>query len=102
MLATRLRNGSRDATEALGAFTESTHIADQKETLLRVRDLSVEFSTPRGVVKAVTDVSLDIKKGERLAIVGESGSGKSIMSMSLLQLVQYPGRIVSGSVMLEG
>ena len=71
-------------------------------TLLTVEDLAVQFSTRRGTVKAVDGVSFSLDAGERLAIVGESGSGKSVMSMSLLQLVSYPGRIVSGSAMLEG
>ena len=70
--------------------------------LLSVRDLGVEFRTSRGTVRAVDAVSFDLFPGERLAIVGESGSGKSVMSMSLLQLVSYPGRIVSGSANLEG
>jgi len=71
-------------------------------TLLTVEDLVVQFSTRRGTVKAVDGVSFSLEAGERLAIVGESGSGKSVMSMSLLQLVSYPGRIVRGSAMLEG
>lgn len=70
--------------------------------LLRVEDLAVEFHTRRGVFKAVDGVSFDLAEGERMAIVGESGSGKSVMSMSLMQLVAYPGRIVRGSAMLDG
>jgi len=70
--------------------------------LLSVRDLTVHFHTKRGTVRAVSDVSFDLHRGERLAIVGESGSGKSVMSMSLLQLVAYPGEIVDGSAVLEG
>ncbi len=75
---------------------------DGVQPLLSVRDLSVEFETKRGMVKAVDHVSFDLAPGERLAIVGESGSGKSVMSMSLLQLVTYPGRITGGTAMLEG
>ncbi len=70
--------------------------------LLRVDDLAVEFSTRRGVFKAVDGVSFELQPGERLAIVGESGSGKSVMSMSLMQLVAHPGRIVRGSAELDG
>jgi oligopeptide/dipeptide ABC transporter ATP-binding protein len=72
------------------------------EPLLQVRDLVIEFPTPRGVVRAVDGVSFDLQPGERLAIVGESGSGKSVLSSSLLQLVPHPGRIVQGSALLEG
>lgn len=72
------------------------------ETLLSVENLHTHFYTDHGTVQAVNGVSFDLQKGERLAIVGESGSGKSAMAMSLLQLVSYPGKIVAGSVKLEG
>jgi len=70
--------------------------------LLSVSDLHTRFFTRTGVVKAVNGVSFDLAPGERMAIVGESGSGKSVTAMSLLRLVTYPGRIVEGSVRLEG
>jgi peptide/nickel transport system ATP-binding protein len=70
--------------------------------LLRVSDLTVEFPTRRGVVRAVSDVSFEVGAGERVAIVGESGAGKSVTAMSLLQLLPYPARIVSGRAELEG
>jgi peptide/nickel transport system ATP-binding protein len=70
--------------------------------LLQVRDLHTHFLTDRATVRAVNGVSFDIQRGERLAIVGESGSGKSAMAMSLIQLIAYPGRIMAGSVQLEG
>ncbi|GGG00665.1 dipeptide ABC transporter ATP-binding protein [Paenibacillus abyssi] len=72
----------------------------EKESLLIVDNLHTHFFTEQGTVRAVNGVSFELKKGERLAIVGESGSGKSAMAMSLLQLISYPGRIVSGSVKL--
>jgi peptide/nickel transport system ATP-binding protein len=72
------------------------------EPLLQVRDLAVHFAGKRGTVRAVDQVSLDLKAGERLAIVGESGSGKSVMSMSLMRLVTHPGRVVGGSITFEG
>jgi peptide/nickel transport system ATP-binding protein len=70
--------------------------------LLKVRDLTTHFHTEGGTVRAVNGVSFDLNKGERLAVVGESGSGKSAMAMSLIRLISYPGRVVGGSVELEG
>ncbi|MFJ3956179.1 ABC transporter ATP-binding protein [Arthrobacter sp. NPDC090010] len=70
--------------------------------VLKVRDLRTDFDAKSGTVHAVRDVSFDLRKGQRLAIVGESGSGKSALAMSLVGLVPPPGRVVSGSVMLNG
>jgi len=72
------------------------------EPILQVRDLHTHFIGDKVTVRAVNGVSFDLQCGERLAIVGESGSGKSAMAMSLIQLIAYPGKIVSGSVRLEG
>ena len=71
--------------------------------LLSVRNLSTEFRTERGTVKAVDGVSFDLQAGETLAIVGESGSGKSVTAMSILRLIPTPpGRISSGEVTFDG
>jgi peptide/nickel transport system ATP-binding protein len=70
--------------------------------LLSVRDLATHFFTRAGVMKAVDGVSFALARGEVLGLVGESGSGKSVTGFSLLGLVDPPGRIVSGSVRLEG
>ena len=69
--------------------------------LLDVRNLRVSFFTPDGVVGAVQNVSFSIERGRTLALVGESGSGKSVTAYSLLQLVQPPGRIVDGRIVLR-
>jgi len=71
-------------------------------TLLDVRDLHTHFLTDSGTVRAVNGVSFQIGRGERIAIVGESGSGKSAMAMSLLRLLAYPGKVVSGEIHLGG
>jgi len=72
-------------------------------TVLSVEGLQTFFFTRRGVVKAVDDVSFDVREGETLAIVGESGCGKSITALSLMRLVPSPpGRIMGGSVTLDG
>jgi peptide/nickel transport system ATP-binding protein len=70
--------------------------------VLDVRDLRVHYATPGGDVIAVNGVSFDVQQGEILGLVGESGCGKSTVAMSILRLVQPPGRIVSGQVVLNG
>jgi len=77
---------------------------DRTDTaLLSVRNLSVEFTTRYGPVRAVDDVSFDIYANETVGIVGESGCGKTVTGLSLLRLVPSPpGRIVQGSIMLSG
>jgi peptide/nickel transport system ATP-binding protein len=70
--------------------------------VLEVRDLATHFFTRAGVVKAVDGVSFDLAAGEVVGIVGESGSGKSVTGLSILGLVDPPGRIVGGSVRLAG
>lgn len=70
--------------------------------LLEVRGLSVYYHTSRGPVKAVEDVSFDIRAHERLGLVGESGSGKSTIALALLRMIRPPGRIERGEVLLDG
>ena len=70
--------------------------------LLQVRNLRVEFNTRRGTLVAVDDVSFDIAPGEVLGVVGESGAGKSITGTAVIGLLERPGRIAGGQVLLEG
>jgi oligopeptide/dipeptide ABC transporter ATP-binding protein len=78
-------------------------IAPDREALLSIRDLTVEFGTEDGVVHAVTDVSYDVFEGETVGVVGESGSGKSVSVLSLLGLIpQPPGRITRGTATFAG
>jgi len=70
--------------------------------LLRVEHLTTTFDTSGGPVAAVDDVSFHIDAGETLGLVGESGSGKSVTAMSILRLVQPPGRVASGQVVFHG
>ncbi|MCK1338609.1 ABC transporter ATP-binding protein [Bradyrhizobium sp. 38] len=72
------------------------------QPLLDVQDLTVEFNTRRGIVKAVQHVNISIAKGETLAIVGESGSGKSVTSYAVMRILDRAGRIAEGSVMFSG
>jgi peptide/nickel transport system ATP-binding protein len=70
--------------------------------LLDVKNLTVEFSTRRGIVKAVQNIDIAVGKGETLAIVGESGSGKSVTSFAVMRILDRAGRIAEGSVMFSG
>jgi peptide/nickel transport system ATP-binding protein len=70
--------------------------------LLDIRDLTVEFATRRGTVRAVERVDISVAKGETLAIVGESGSGKSVTSYAVLRILDRAGRIAEGSVRFSG
>ena len=72
------------------------------DPLLSVRNLRVEFPTRRGTLVAVDDVSFDIREGEVLGVVGESGAGKSMTGMSIIGLLEPPGRIAGGEILLEG
>ena len=70
--------------------------------LLDVRDLTVEFSTRRGIVRAVEHVDITVAKGETVGIVGESGSGKSVTSYAVMRILDRAGRIAKGSVHFSG
>src|ERR1700716_688355 len=82
-------------TPGCGALSEPRH-------LLEVRGLRTVFPTEDGVVKAVDGVSFHLDPGETLGIVGESGSGKSVTMLSVLRLLQRPGRIDGGEVVFKG
>ena len=72
------------------------------QPLLDVSDLTVEFATRRGIVKAVQHVNITVAKGETLGIVGESGSGKSVTSYAVMRILDRAGKIAEGSVMFSG
>src|SRR5476651_1181278 len=72
------------------------------QPLLDVNDLTVEFATRRGIVKAVQHVNITVAKGETLGIVGESGSGKSVTSYAVMRILDRAGRIAEGSIMFSG
>jgi peptide/nickel transport system ATP-binding protein len=73
-----------------------------QEPVVSVRNLETTFFTKLGPVRAVNDISYDIHRGETLGIVGESGCGKSVTSFSLMRLIEKPGRISKGQVLLKG
>src|SRR5690606_27084551 len=70
--------------------------------LLEVRNLRVEFHTRRGILTALDDISFHIEKGEVLGVVGESGAGKSLTGASIIGLLEPPGRVSSGEILLDG
>jgi peptide/nickel transport system ATP-binding protein len=72
------------------------------DTLLSVEHLTTVFDTTHGAVPAVDDVSFEIRAGETLALVGESGCGKSVTALSIMRLVQPPGRIAGGRMRFKG
>ncbi|SFN03920.1 ABC transporter ATP-binding protein [Thermodesulforhabdus norvegica] len=76
---------------------------EQNGIVLRVDDLHTYFFTERGVAKAVSGVSFEVKSGEMLALVGESGCGKSVTALSIMRLIpDPPGKIVGGRIIFEG
>src|SRR5919198_4492340 len=75
--------------------------APQGEPLLSVRDLQTYFIADEGTTRAVDGASFDVYPGRTLGIVGETGCGKSVTSLSVLRLVDRPGRIVGGEIRLR-
>ena len=71
-------------------------------TVLCVEHLCTSFFTQNGEIKAVNDVPISVPRGRIVGIVGESGCGKSMTARSIMRLLHYPGRIVSGSIKLAG
>lgn len=86
-------------SERLGAINKTTDSASQ--SLLQVRDLKTYFFQDEGVVRAVDGATFDLRAGRTLAIVGESGCGKSVTTKSILRIVDRPGRIVGGEILLR-
>ena len=77
-------------------------MTESASALLDVKDLTVEFATRRGIVRAVQNVDLTVAKGETLAIVGESGSGKSVTSYAVMRILDRAGRIADGTIVFSG
>lgn len=73
-----------------------------ESTLLKVEDLRVTFFTPAGPVNVLEGVNFSVGSGEILGIVGETGAGKSVTALSIVQLLQRPGRVVGGRILFRG
>src|SRR6476620_4487493 len=87
---------SRSAGEPAGAPISANDV----RPLLSVRNLRTSFFQDEGVTKAVDGASFDVAPGKTLGIVGESGCGKSVTAQSILRIVDRPGRIVAGEIIL--
>jgi oligopeptide transport system ATP-binding protein len=74
----------------------------KNEKILEVKGLRTSFFTHVGEIKAIRGVSFDLDKGEAIGIVGESGSGKSVTSLSVMGLLQYPGKVIAGEIEFKG
>ena len=74
----------------------------ENDVILSVKDLDVKFTLRGKVLHAIRDVSLDIYRGESIAIVGESGSGKSVFTKTFMGLLDANGFIPSGEILYEG
>ena len=85
-----------------GAVVVSSAWATMADPLLAIDSLVTEFRTEQGTVRAVDGVSFEIPRGKTLGVVGESGCGKSVTALSIMRLVQEPGRIAGGRVLYEG
>lgn len=72
------------------------------DPVLSVRNLSLEFVTRRGVLRALSEISFDIARGEVLGVVGESGAGKSLTGTAIIGLIDKPGRLSGGEIWLKG
>jgi peptide/nickel transport system ATP-binding protein len=77
-------------------------VVARSDLLLEVRDLETRFETQDGTVRAVDGVSLEISNAKTLGVVGESGCGKTITALSVMRLIERPGRIVEGTIRLRG
>lgn len=78
------------------------YFLNEVKPILSVQNLKMYFPTPSGIVKAVDDVSFDVRQKEAVALVGESGCGKTMTAFSLLKLVPEPGKICGGKIFLDG
>ena len=75
---------------------------DTSPWLLEVDNLHVHFNTPRGLIRAVEDISYRVRAGEVVALVGESGCGKSVSSLAIMRLLAHTGRVAKGRILFEG
>ena len=98
------REGGEEAARLIAlrlAVSATTSTPTSDSPLLAVRDLKTYFFQDDGLVKAVDGASFDVFAGRTLGIVGESGCGKSVTARSIMRIVDRPGRIVGGQILLR-
>ena len=95
-----LSNSTDDATAAVNAIERIP--SNNPINVLEVKNLSVEFTTRHGTLKALNEVSFSIAAGEVVGVVGESGAGKSLTGAAIIGLLEPPGRISGGEILLAG
>ncbi len=96
------RERKRPAAAAAPVLELPTRPATAMSPLLSVRNLTVEFDSPSGPLRAVNDVSFDLRRGETIGLVGESGSGKTTTALAMLRLLPPGGQVVAGQVLFDG
>ena len=97
-----VRGSNTSSPETAVPSPGQSRIANREPRLLSVEHLTTGFDLPAGFVPAVIDVSFHIDAGETLGLVGESGSGKSLTALSIMRLVQRPGRTAEGRILFKG
>lgn len=83
-------------------LTQSSEGEEVIDEIIEIRNLKVNFYTYRGVVQALDNVNLEVKKGRILGLVGETACGKSVTALSILRLIMPPGKILGGEILFEG
>lgn len=97
----KLRHGTFKR-QPLPPMPGGTQVVTQRAPLLYVNGLATEFRTPETTVHAVKRVSFELGRGQVLGVVGESGSGKSTLGLSIIQLLDAPGRVAAGEMLFQG
>jgi peptide/nickel transport system ATP-binding protein len=97
-----VRKWSRDMTNVMEPVAKGRAPAQRGETIIEVRDLTVEYGAGAGCVRAVDGIDLTIRAGEVVGLAGESGCGKSTVANAIMQILRPPAQIAGGSILFRG